>query len=61
MSDMAGKTMRIPQRQVRNLRVKNLSAEEAKHVKGGPIVHPGGPREVGMTSLLLPAVQKVRE
>ena len=48
-------------RKVKSLKVKSLSADKAKHVKGGPIVHPGGPREASMTSLQLPAVQKVRE
>jgi hypothetical protein len=46
-------------RKVKNLKVKNISADKAKHVKGGPIVWPGGPREAAGTSLLLPAVQKV--
>jgi hypothetical protein len=48
-------------RKVRNLKVKSLSAAKAKQVKGGPIVWPGGPRGAGVTSLLPPAAQKVRE
>ena len=58
---MTNKRRKQPMRKVGNLNWKSLSAEKAKHVKGGPINHPGGPQEAGRTSLLLPAVQKVRE
>jgi hypothetical protein len=58
---MINKGRRKSVRKVKSLKIKSLSADRAKHVKGGPIVHPGGPREAAGTSLLLPAVQKVRE
>lgn len=58
---MAPKRARQPTRKVKNLKAKSLSADKAKHVKGGPITHPGVPQEAVRTSLLLPAVQKVRE
>jgi len=58
---MAGKPGKSSTRNVKNLRLKSLSSEKAKQVKGGPINWPNGPREAGRASLLLPAVQKVRE
>jgi hypothetical protein len=58
---MARKPGKSSTRNVKNLRLKSLSAEKAKQVKGGPINWPNGPREAGTTSILLPAVQKVRE
>jgi hypothetical protein len=58
---MATKRARQSTRKVKSLKVKSLSADKEKHVKGGPIVWPGGPREAAATSLQLPAVQKVRE
>jgi hypothetical protein len=54
-------TKRQSTRKIKNLKVKNIPAAKAKRVKGGPISHPGEPRETGVTSLLVPAVQKVRE
>ena len=60
-SEMARKPGKSSTRNVKNLRPKSLSSEKAKQVKGGPINWPNGPREAGRTSLLLPAVQKVRE
>jgi hypothetical protein len=56
---MATKRVRKSTRRVKNLKVKSLSGDKAKNVKGGPIVWPGGPREAAGKSLLLPAVQKV--
>jgi hypothetical protein len=58
---MTNKGRKQPMQKVRNLKMKNLSADKAKHVKGGPMSHPDRPQEAGRTSLLLPAVQKVRE
>ena len=60
-SEMARKPGKSSTRNVKNLRLKSLSSEKAKQVKGGPINWPNGPREAGRTGLLLPAVQKVRE
>ena len=60
-SEMAGEPGKSSHRNVKNLRLKSLSSEKAKQVKGGPINWPERPREAGRTSLLLPAVQKVRE
>jgi hypothetical protein len=60
-SEMARKPGKSSPRKVKNLRLKTLSSEKAKQVKGGPINWPNGPQEAGRTSLLLPAVQKVRE
>ena len=58
---MAPKRARQSTRKVKNLKVKSLAADKPKQVKGGPISHPDGPREAGGTTLLLPAVQKIRE
>jgi len=60
-SEMARKPGKSSPRNVKNLRLKSPSSEKAKQVEGGPINWPNGPREAGRTSLLLPAVQKVRE
>jgi hypothetical protein len=58
---MARKPRKSSTRNVKTLGLKSLSSEKAKQVKGGPINWPNGPREAGRASLLLPAVQKVRE
>jgi hypothetical protein len=60
-SEMARKPGKSSPRRVKNLKLKSLSSEKAKQVKGGPINWPNGPRGAGRTNLLLPAVQKVRE
>jgi hypothetical protein len=60
-SEMARKPGKSSTRKLKNLKLRSLSSEKAKQVKGGPINWPNGPREAVGTSLLLPAVQKVRE
>jgi hypothetical protein len=60
-SEMVRKPGKSSTRNVKNLKLKSMSSEKAKQVKGGPVNWPNGPREAGRTSLLLPAVQKVRE
>ena len=62
---MATKQQRNSVKGLKNLTAKKLAAKEASRVKAGYIGETeklkGGPREAGVTSLLLPAVQKVRE
>ena len=56
---MTTKRARKSGKKVKDLRAKGLTARQAKQVKGGVIAIISPTKKVG-TSLLLPAVQKVR-